>query len=202
MYDKLIMQEVCRKRFLPVVEEINRLLEETSNLILVAIDGNSASGKTTLGYYLAQVFECNLYHMDDFFLQNEQRTEERQKEVGGNVDYERFRQEVIEPIVKGEHVIYRPFSCKNRCIQDGTEVAFKRLNIIEGSYSQHPYFGDVYQLRVFMEIPEEQQRERIRLRNGEGMLERFITEWIPKENSYFEKYNIRKKSMVIKNSTT
>lgn len=197
MSDRLKMQENCRRQFEPVVEAIKELLKGTDSPLLIAIDGNAASGKTTLGYYLTQMFECNLFHMDDFFLQNEQRTEERLKEVGGNVDYERFKLEVIEPILKGENVIYRPFSCKTRTIQEATEIPFQRLNIIEGSYSQHPYFGDVYQLKVFMEIPQEVQIESIRQRNGEVMLERFVSEWIPKEDAYFEKFETRKRSLII-----
>lgn len=194
---KLIMKENCRKRFAPVVKEIERLLAEANAPVMVAIDGNAASGKTTLGFYLKEIFECNLFHMDDFFLRDEQRTEERLTEVGGNVDYERFKQEVMEPLLKGEAVIYRPFSCKTRTIQEAVEIPFSRLNIIEGSYSQHPYLGEVYQLKVFMEIPEETQLERIRQRNGDEMLKRFVSEWIPKENAYFEKFDIREKSMVI-----
>lgn len=197
MSTKLTMKESCRQRFAPVVDEIKKLLEETDSPILAAIDGTAASGKTTLGYYLKEIFPCNLFHMDDFFLQDEQRTEERLKEVGGNVDYERFKQEVMEPLLREETVIYRPFSCKTRTIQEATEIPYQRLNIIEGSYSQHPYFGEVYQLSVFMEIPEEVQIERIRQRNGEVMLERFISEWIPKENDYFAAFGIREKSMVI-----
>jgi len=197
MNTKLTMKESCRQRFAPVVEEMKKLLAKTDEPVLIAIDGNAASGKTTLGFYLQEVFDCNLFHVDDFFLQDEQRTEERLKEVGGNVDYERFKQEVIEPLQQRKDVIYRPFSCKTRTIQEAVEIPFRRVNVIEGSYSQHPYFGDVYQLKVFMEISKEVQIERIRQRNGEGMLKRFVEEWIPKENAYFEKFDIREKSMVI-----
>lgn len=198
--ERLIMKEACRKRFLPVVKKIENLLEESDDSpILVAIDGKCASGKTTLGYYLKEYFDCNLFHMDDFFLQNYQRTEERLSEIGGNVDYERFKSEVIEPLLENKNVMYKPFRCNVRKIMEGEEVKFKRLNIVEGSYSQHPYFDDIYSLKVFTKIPYEMQIERIRARNGEKMLEKFIFEWIPKENAYFEKYHIEDNSMVIEN---
>lgn len=197
MKKELIIKESCKQRFAPVVERIKHLLEEGEETILVAIDGNAASGKTTLGYYLTQTFACNLYHMDDFFLQDQQRTDERLSEVGGNVDYERFKEEVLEPVLRKEDVIYRPFSCKTRSIQAEQRIPFQRLHIVEGSYSQHPYFGDVYKLKVFLHISEEVQKERIRMRNGEELLERFVTEWIPKENAYFEKFQIQKQSLVL-----
>lgn len=197
MEQKLIMKEMCRKRFQPAVDKVKELLEGEADCILAAIDGMSASGKSTLGFYLKEVFECNLFHMDDFFLQNHQRTAERLSEIGGNVDYERFKDEVLVPILSKQAVLYRPFCCNIREIQGEIEIPFKRLNIIEGSYSQHPYFDDVYRLRVFTEIPNELQIERIRNRNGEMMLERFLSEWIPKEKVYFETFQIKEKSHLL-----
>ncbi len=197
MEQKLIMKEMCKKRFQPVVDKVKELLETRTDCILVAIDGMSASGKSTLGFYLKEVFDCNLFHMDDFFLQDAQRTVERLAEIGGNVDYERFKKEVLQPVLDKKTVFYRPLRCDTGEIQHGTEIPFKRLNIIEGSYSQHPYFDDRYKLRVFTEISNELQIERIRNRNGEIMLKRFISEWIPKENIYFETFQIKEKSHII-----
>lgn len=197
METKLVLSESCKKRFQPVVEEINRALASTDDVILVCIDGCAASGKTTLGYYLGSIFDCNLFHMDDFFLRDEQKTEERLKEIGGNVDYERFKEEVLEPVLRKESVMYQPFSCKTRTLQEKREIPFRRLNIVEGSYSQHPYFGDDCQVRVFLEIPLEQQIARIRSRNGEAMLEKFLSTWIPMENGYFAACEIKRKSIVV-----
>ena len=186
----LVMKDTCRKRFEPVITAVEQLLESEKDMLLVAIDGSCASGKTTLGYYLKERFDCSLFHMDDFFLQDKQRTEQRLAEVGGNVDYERFQKEVLDQIVKKRPVIYRPFDCSTRKIREEYAVPFQRLNVIEGSYSMHPYFGDLYDLRVFMNISEEDQIQNIRNRNGEELLGRFLTEWIPKENDYFDKFHV------------
>ncbi|MBE5962064.1 MAG: hypothetical protein E7256_11920 [Lachnospiraceae bacterium] len=164
---------------------------------MVAIDGKCGAGKTTLGNFLKEVFDCNVFHMDDFFLQNEQRTECRLKEVGGNVDYERFQKEVILPVLEKKEVLYRPFRCDIRAIAEEKRIPYKRLNIIEGAYSQHPYFKECYQLRIFMDLSEGEQIRRIRIRNGESMLRRFMEEWIPKENAYFKQFHIREKSDLI-----
>lgn len=101
----------CRERFEPAVDAIRQLLEEkkgSDEPLLAAIDGRCGSGKTTLGEYLKQVFDCNLFRMDDFFLQMEQRTPERLREVGGNVDYERFEETVLRPLLQKEQVCYQP----------------------------------------------------------------------------------------------
>ena len=71
------LKACCKERFEPVVQAIRKLQKEKEGLdepLIVAIDGRCGSGKTTLGEYLEQVFDCNLFRMDDFFLRMEQRT--------------------------------------------------------------------------------------------------------------------------------
>ena len=79
--------------------------------VKIAIEGGSASGKTTLSKQLAALYDCSVLHMDDFFLQAHQRTPERYAEVGGNIDRERFLQEVLGPLRNGQTIRYRKFNC-------------------------------------------------------------------------------------------
>lgn len=188
----------CKERFAPVVEALEKLVQdEEKKRIIVALDGKCASGKSTLGFYLQELFDANLFHMDDFFLQTYQRTEERLAEVGGNVDYERFMEEVLEPVLADKHVSYRRFDCKSMTIEEGVEIPYKRVTIIEGSYCMHPCFGDIYDLKVFMEIGEEEQLANIRERNGEEKLVVFRERWIPKEEAYFKKFHVKEQSDIV-----
>ena len=183
--------------------EISSMIERALNTIEmteqvnIAIDGLCGSGKTTLGKALAEKYDCNLFHMDDFFLRPEQRTPERYAQAGGNVDYERFREEVLEHLEDRAGLTYCPFDCVSMELGEPRTVPYRRLNIIEGAYSCHPYFGDIYQVRLFAELPAEEQRARILARNGEEKYKRFVNEWIPMENQYFEAYGIRDKCIRI-----
>ena len=163
--------------------QIDKLLSE-KDFVLVAIDGKCTSGKTTLAAFLAEIYDCNVFHMDDFFLRPEQRTLERLAEVGGNVDYERFRIEVLNPLKAGKSFSYRPFDCNSCAMADPVYVAPKKLNIVEGTYSHHPYFGDPYDLKILLTVGEETQRQRI-LQRPAFLHKRFFEEWIPMENQYF-----------------
>lgn len=164
---------------------------------VIAIDGMSGSGKSTFANLLHATFpESNLFHMDDYFLKPCQRTEERLNEIGGNVDYERFYDEIISHLDDCNEFSYRKYDCCTQLLGDLLHVEGKPLIIIEGSYSHHPYFKDAYSLRVFLDVSPSEQRERILKRNGEFMLERFISEWIPKENAYFEKYKIKENAAI------
>ena len=172
-------------QLLAVFGAIDALLAKKERVIL-AIDGNSGSGKSTLAQLLQGVYGATLVHMDDFFLQMHQRTKERFETPGGNVDHERFLEEVLTPMKKGEAICYRPFDCSRMDIGEGKTIQPGRLCIVEGSYSLHPSLESLYDLKVVLGISPAAQAERILRRNGPQMLTRFLKEWIPMENRYFE----------------
>ena len=73
----------------------------------------------------------------------------------------------------------------------------KKVIIVEGAYSSHPYFENYADFKIFLKVDEEMQKKRILKRNGEEMLKRFINEWIPKENKYFNEFKIKEKADII-----
>ena len=173
-------------------KEIDTMLD-TGKQIVIAIDGDCTAGKTTLTSVLEKEYDCNVFHMDDFFLRPQQRTAERYAQPGGNVDYERFQEEVVLPLKTGKPFSYRPFSCKSFTLSDAVEITPKQLNIVEGTYCQHPYFGDVYDLKLFLSVAPELQRERV-FQRPQHVQGRFFTDWIPMEKLYFEFYQISAKA--------
>lgn len=184
------------KAFLPLFLKLDSMLQEKE--VLLAIDGGSAGGKTTLGKLLEQRYACNVFHMDDFFLRPEQRTKERLAEPGGNVDRERFYEEVLKRLVEKKEVTYRRYDCKTMSLLEPVTVAPTRLTVVEGAYSMHPALSDCYDYSVFLEIDEETQKERIMKRNTPEMAERFFTEWTLLERKYFEKLHVKERcDMVI-----
>lgn len=173
----------------PLLVRIDRLMVERER-VLVAIDGGSASGKTTLGALLQSIYACPVFHMDDFFLRPEQRTPERFSEPGGNVDRERFLSEVLLPLREGKTVDYRRFDCKTFTIASPRRIEPGRLNIIEGAYAMHPDLAPYYDLTVFLAVSAEKQRERILKRNAPAQAELFFDRWIPLEQRYFAALNV------------
>lgn len=172
-------------RFLELFAAVDTLLSK-GEPVCIAIEGSSATGKSTLAALFSRVYDCNIFHMDDFFLQMHQRTPERFAQPGGNVDYERFREEIMLPLSLNKPFSYRPFSCSTMSLSAPVDVIPKQLRIVEGAYSMHPALSGFYDFSVFLRIDEKTQTERIRLRNGEEMLTRFLREWIPLEKLYFE----------------
>jgi len=178
-----------------IEQQINSLLAD-KDFVLVAIDGKCTSGKTTLAAKLADIYDCNVFHMDDFFLQPEQRTSGRFAQIGGNVDYERFYEEVLIPLTGRQSFSFRPFDCKSFSLADPVCVTVKKLNIIEGSYALHPYFGTPYDLKILLTVDEQTQRQRV-LERPAFLHKRFFEEWIPMENMYFDGFQIVGKADII-----
>ncbi|NLM69923.1 MAG: hypothetical protein GX177_07965 [Firmicutes bacterium] len=178
---------------LELVRQLKICLEQ-NDLVIAAIDGPSGAGKTELAKWLKRKFDANVFHMDDFFLQPHQRTEARLKEVGGNIDYERFKGEVLDRLAADHPFAYQIYDCRQQKLTDWVQVSPKRLNIVEGVYSMHPTLIDRYNFKIFLAVDRETQLERIRRRSGEQLLQRYITEWIPLEERYFQTYNLGEKA--------
>lgn len=166
-------------------------LQRNSTPGIIAIDGMSGSGKSYLAEMIGEHFDCNVFHMDDFFLPLELKTKERLAQPGANVHYERFKKEVLDPLVKQQTVIYRPYLCGKWDFGEPVKVEPKKLNIIEGTYSMHPELRDAYDLKIFLSVDDITQKERIRVREGEEKLKQFIDKWIPLENLYFNSMDIK-----------
>ena len=186
-------------RYLKFFEIFNRIdsLLKTKDTVNIAIDGNCSSGKSTLADFIGKVYDCNIFHMDDFFLPEEIKTKERLNEPGGNVDYMRFKEEVIDGIKSGKEFQYQKYDCKLGEFREVVNVKPKRLNIIEGSYSMHPTLKESYDLKIFLKIDEDTQRKRILERNGADMYEMFVELWIPLENKYFSEMKIEEQSDLV-----
>ncbi len=181
--------------FLGVFTEIDKLIAQGN--AIVTLEGGSASGKSTLAEILREVYDCNVFHADDFFLRPEQRTPERFSEIGGNLDRKRFYDEIVVPLTKNETVVYRPFNCGTQKLEPPVTVPPKCLTVVEGAYSMHHAFGRYSDLSVFLDIDPEYQKKRILLRNSPQFAERFFNEWIPLEKRYFEGTEIKKRSDLI-----
>ena len=198
-----------------VKNKINQLLAEKDHVI-VAIDGRCASGKTTLAGVLQQELNCNVVHMDDFFLRPEQRTAERLQTPGENVDHERFMEEVLLPYKNAKivetagsqepdcqelfdqgrkekqtsEIWYRPYDCHTKRLTDQICIVPGKVLVVEGAYSCHKELYEHYDLHIFMDVKPQVQLERIVARNGAEQAKRFQEMWIPLEERYLAEFGV------------
>ena len=133
----------------PALSEIASLLA-AQQPVVISIDGRCGSGKSSLAAVIKEVFSCNVFHMDDYYLPPDRRADNWESIPAGNMDLERFKKEVLQPVKEGKDVLYRPFNCQTGSLAEPSAVPPTQLTVIEGSYSQHPELSDQYELKILL----------------------------------------------------
>ena len=189
---RLVGEDFCR--YLDLFAAIDGLLAEKGQAC-VAFDGRCASGKTTAAALIARVYEAQLFHMDDYFLPFERKTPERLAQPGGNVDWERFRAEVLDHLDEPT-LVWQPYNCATGSLDEPVLSRRRPVQLIEGAYAMHPAMKPDYDLKVMFDIDPELQMARIRRRNPDKV-ERFAKEWIPMENHYLAAFGIEESCQIV-----
>ncbi len=181
----------ARAGYFPALWEIKRLCGR-GNPIIVAVEGRCGSGKSGFARLVGQVFPCNIIHMDDFYLPPKDRPDNWRELPGGNMDFERFRREVLNPVREGRETAYRPYRCETGTFGEEISLPFRGLTVVEGSYCLQPSLEEVFDWKLFLTCSEKVQSERLRSREGEG-LAAFEECWIPMEEHYFDSCKTRER---------
>lgn len=163
--------------------------------LVLAVDGRAAAGKSTLAANLNLALGAGVVHMDDFYLPRAQQG--GMEVMAGNMDKDRFLQEVISPLKNGTAFAYRAFDCRQQDFAPGLVEINRPIIVVEGAYSLLPLWGRYYALSLFVDIEPSRQRARIRQRNGEEGLKAFLDEWIPREEAYFDACQVKQRCQYI-----
>lgn len=180
---------------------MEQLLQEIVNQVkdkercLIAIDGRCASGKTTLASKLQQRLQCDIIHIDDFFMPIQKRSKNFMNIIGGNIEQDRFIKEIIQPLQNRQKMVYKKFDCQSQSYVNQIEISNPKMIIIEGTYS-FLLLKDLIDISIFLTIHPTLQKERIVERNGQEGLKRFEDIWIPLEERYFCFLELPKNCMI------
>jgi molybdopterin-guanine dinucleotide biosynthesis protein len=147
---------------------------------IVAVDGQSGAGKTTFAAALAKAVEAggatvSVVHTDDL--------------LDGWDDqftfWERLREQVIDPIVKGEQAAYRRYDwIRERFDDDLTPVPQSDVVIVEGVSAAREDMRRVADLTVFLRVSEDEAWRRLRARDPEEAMP-FLVAWKAREGRHF-----------------
>ena len=185
-----------------VKNKIDNLLKNKENII-IAIDGDSASGKTTLALSLKSIYKDKLaiIHIDDFYLENKGNIDMNNISslYDGNINYKRLKEEVIDKLLDKNisSFSYLVFNCKTQKYNDEKERINKKENkiiLVEGSYSQNiDKLGKYFDYSIFLKFDDDTlQKERIKKRNASNF-EMFFKKRIILEKNYQAHYDIVEK---------
>ncbi len=182
-------------------EEIEALRAKRARPVVVALDGGSGSGKSTIAEKLARLTDIALVPLDDFYQTQVPESERPKKSVAerlnGVFEWERVRREAIEPLILSEPARWRAFDFIQGLGNDGTynlkdeftEVAPAPTILLEGAYSASPFLRDLIDLAVIVNVPTKMRHARLAAREqgGEDFLAKWHAVWDDVESHYFER---------------
>jgi uridine kinase len=153
-----------------LVEHI-RDLARSKAPVLVALDGRSGAGKSSLAKRVAHEFDAVIIEGDDFYAGGtpEQWDAMTPEERAGHcIDWPRQRQ-LLEALAAGSPATYRPYDWE---VNDGSLAAPASVSpaavvILEGAYSARPELSDLIDLRVLLHVDDPVRERRLRQREGE-----------------------------------
>ena len=164
--------------------------------LIIGIDGPCGSGKTTLAHNINEKYGYNIVHMDDFYLPFEKRDKNWTNIIAGHMDFDRLIDTVLKPYKEKGQVNYISYDCHSDKYLEKINIDLDRPLVIEGSYTFHPAIKEYIDFKIFVDVDEKTQIDRLTKRNKD-VVDKFISMWIPFENKYFETLDIKKLSDIV-----
>jgi len=169
----------------------------SAHRLVVAIDGRSGSGKSTVAKAVAQAIGAVIVPCDHFFAASvsnaewDRRTPEER--AADAIDWRRLKREAIEPLRMGRPARWYAFDFLAGPRGDGTyplqgtptELDPKPVVLLDGAYSARPELADVLDLSVLVEAAPTTRQARLEAREAADFLRQWHARWDLAEEYYF-----------------
>jgi len=181
----------------PVVARLRTMQEASGGSLIVAIDGRSGAGKSTVARHLAAMLGAGCVAGDDFFAAEitasgwEARNPAQR--AADALDWRRLRAEAIEPLRAGKVARWSGFDFSAGERADGS---FGRLEVptvreprpvvlLDGAYTAQPELADLLDCAILVEAPGPVRASRLAAREKPDVLQRWHARWDAAEEHYF-----------------
>jgi uridine kinase len=174
-----------------IIAAVHQLSEDRHVPILVAIDGRSGTGKSTIAATLANRLDATILECDDFYAGGtdaEWAERTPAEKVARCIDWRRMQTEAIEPLLAGRNAVYHPFNFARGEGPAEHAVTVKPAPVIllDGIYSARPELSDLVDLAVLVDMPDDRlRRRRLIAREGESFMAAWHAIWDEAEAHYF-----------------
>jgi uridine kinase len=171
-------------------ERIASLENATRTPVLVALDGRSGAGKSTVAGQVGAQVGALVIDGDDFYRGGTDAYWDAlgpAEKVDLAIDWERQRS-LLEQLRRGEAVSWQPYDWD---ADDGRLAAPVTAGpaavvLLNGAYSARPELSDLYAHRVLLTVSRDVRRERLLRREGERYRAEWEARWAEAEDLYFD----------------
>lgn len=187
MHEKLMQNPDIEKAII----RIKDLIDQNKGPVLVAIDGRSGTGKSSIAQEIAAHLGGVHIVADDFWIggsDDEWRQKSVQEKVSQAIDWQRIRSQVLVPLLNGRQAQWHPFNWQaNEGLSPRLLSANpNRLIVLDGAYSSRPELQDIVSFSILVKVTDDKaRRSRLVAREGAGNMENWHVIWDEAEDYYF-----------------
>ena len=168
-----------------------RDLSRITSPIVIAVDGRSGTGKSTLSAWIAGQVDATLIDQDDFYAGGAIETWQRltpQEKADRVINWRRVRAQVLQPLRAGTPASWQPFDWETMegLAAEPITAQPSSMVILDGAYSSRPELADVIDLSILVTLPDALRRARLRQREGEDFMSEWHAIWDDAEEYYFD----------------
>ena len=182
-----------------ILTEVKRIQSKLRRPTVVALDGGSGAGKSTIAERLMRLTDLALVRLDDFYQtvvpESELPHKTVEQRLNGVFDWSRVRSEALEPLRAGKPGRWHAFDFLRGLGKAGTyslkgqatEVAPAPTILVEGAYSASPPLRDLIDLAVLVDVRNQTRHLRTVARGDSAeFLGAWHQIWDEVETYYFE----------------
>ena len=192
------MTVLSESNFLQAITEDILIKSRKKIPLVIAVDGGSGGGKSTIAQMIAKRVNGIIIPLDDFYAGNipdkkwdEFSIEKKLQEV---FQWERLLTTAIKPLLAGNSASWTTYDFSS--IQDdGTykqQPGFQTISpsdiiIIDGAYSASPAIVEFIDITILVDVPIEERHKRLNNRESFKFLKGWHERWDAVESYYFTK---------------
>lgn len=182
-----------------IFQEIERRRAKLRRPMVVALDGGSGAGKTTIAQKLMSLTEISSVPLDDFYQtvipESEWPHKTVEQRLNGVFDWSRVRSEALEPLRAGRPGRWHAFDFMGGLGKEGTyrlkkevtEVAPTPTILVDGAYSASPPLRDLIDLAVLVDVQNKRRHLRTAARGDDTeFMAKWHAIWDAVETHYFQ----------------
>ena len=180
-----------------IIAQIQRRLTSKKAPVVVALDGGSGAGKSSVASIIEDEICTAVIPLDDFFSadipDNEWDEFIVEEKLNHVFDWARLRDQVIVPLLEGKPAKWHAFDFSSGLRADGTYAMENDVKqrepadviLLEGAYSASSKIADLVDLAILMDVPDKERHTRLESREDQEFLIKWHKRWDEVEEFYF-----------------